>query len=227
MSRYFKWLGVGAIALCCSTMLLPAAWAQATPPPAAASTQPSAAATATATATASKKQVTSTKPAAKKATRRSSKRYSKATLSAFAPYAAPAAAAPLATSDVLGVPATMSTVVAAPQGEGLRESQPSPLAGSESSSALNLQMQAQTLLGNDASESKPVTVEEAAAVDESTTAAANAGDEMELGQEAQSVIDRTRDRPKAQPIASGPLRVRVKDSALRATVQIPLEGSRN
>lgn len=226
MSLYLKSLWIGAGALCCSAVLAPAAAAQA-PLPDAITQTPSAVAPTANPGAASKKPVTSQKPASKKATRKSSKPYSKATISAFAPYTAPAAAAPLATSDVLGAPATLSTVVVAPQGEGLREPLPTPLESDEASSGLNLQMQSQSLLGTDASESKPVTVEEAAAVDQSTTGSALAGDETALGQEEQSVIDRTRDRPKAQPLASGPLRVRVKDSALRATVQIPLESSRN
>ena len=66
-------------------------------------------------------------------------------------------------------------------------------------------------------------MDEALAADDTAVAAATNGDETALGQEELSVIDRTRDKPKAQPIASGPLRVRVKDSGVRASVQIPLE----
>ncbi len=48
------------------------------------------------------------------------------------------------------------------------------------------------------------------------------GESSELGQESVSVIDRFADKPKAKPLANGPLRVRMKDSGLRASVQIPL-----
>ena len=160
------------------------------------------------------------KSVAKKPARKAARTYSKATLSAFAPYEAPAAAAPLATSDVLGVPATVSTVVIVPPGEGLRE-QPPSLTEAEAMRTIKIDMPPQDAVASNPDESKGVTVEEAAAMDESTSASAMAGDETELGQEAQSVIDRSSDKPKAQPIASGPLRVRVKDSALRASVQIP------
>ena len=44
----------------------------------------------------------------------------------------------------------------------------------------------------------------------------------ELGSEGVSVIDRVADKPKAQPIVSGPLRVRVQEKGLRASVQIPI-----
>ena len=43
-----------------------------------------------------------------------------------------------------------------------------------------------------------------------------------LGQEALSVVDRFADKPKARPISEGPLRVKMKDSGVRASVQIPL-----
>lgn len=159
------------------------------------------------------------KPQKRKAGRKGSKAYSKATLSAFAPYAAPAAPAALP----LAAPATVSAVVIAPQGDGLRESLPAPLPEASTSSALGLQMQPKGLLASDPTESKPVTLDEAVATDEATVTPAAAADATTLGQEELSVIDRTRDKPKAQPIASGPLRVRVKDSGVRASVQIPLE----
>lgn len=43
-----------------------------------------------------------------------------------------------------------------------------------------------------------------------------------LGDEPVSVIDQIRDKPKAQPIVNGPLRLRLHDQGLRASVQIPL-----
>jgi len=221
MNLLLKPLCMASALICGGALLSTSALAQAT---ATVTTQTSATSQAAAKAT----STTAVKPAAqkpskKKTRRKAGKPYSKATLSAFAPYAAPAAAAPLATSNVLGVPATVSTVVAAPQGEGLRESLPTPLAEADTSSALGLQMQPQGLLASDPTEAKPITAEEALAADESAVASTTSGGETALGQEELSVIDRTRDKPKAQPIASGPLRVRVKDSGVRASVQIPLE----
>ena len=215
MNLNLKPLWMASALVCCSSLLSAPVSAQT--PAAGALTG------AAATAVPAKPAAATPKPSKKKTRRKGSKAYSKATLSAFSPYAAPAAAAPLATSDVLGVPATVSTVVVVPQGEGLRESLPTPLAEADTSSALGLQMQPQALLTNDPTESTPVSVDEALAADDTAVAAATNGDETALGQEELSVIDRTRDKPKAQPIASGPLRVRVKDSGVRASVQIPLE----
>ena len=48
------------------------------------------------------------------------------------------------------------------------------------------------------------------------------GESNALGAESVSVIDRIADKPKAQPLVSGPLRVRVQEKGVRASVQIPL-----
>lgn len=221
MNLLFKPLCLASAVFCSGALLSTSALAQATAAVAVQTSTPSQAAGRAASTAAA--QPAAPKPGKKKTRRKGSKAYSKATLSAFSPYAAPAAAALPATSDVLGVPATVSTVVAVPQGEGLRESLPTPLAEADTRSALGLQMQPQGLLASDPTEAKPITAEEALAADESAAAAATSGDATALGQEELSVIDRTRDKPKAQPIASGPLRVRVKDSGVRASLQIPLE----
>lgn len=43
-----------------------------------------------------------------------------------------------------------------------------------------------------------------------------------LGQESVSVVDRFADKPKATPLTKGPLRLRMQDKGLRASVRIPL-----
>lgn len=48
------------------------------------------------------------------------------------------------------------------------------------------------------------------------------GDSNVLGEESVSVIDRVADKPKAKPLSRGPLRMRMQDKGVRASVQIPL-----
>ncbi|MES2682271.1 MAG: hypothetical protein V4650_02040 [Pseudomonadota bacterium] len=126
--------------------------------------------------------------------RKPAKRYSKATLSAFKSLSTTAQAAPQISSDPLNPPLMVQDL-----GLSLRsgESANAPVSG------LALQ---------DSNEPDP----------SQNLLAEFTAENNELGSESVSVIDRIADKPKAQPIVSGPLRVRVQEKGVRASVQIPL-----
>lgn len=154
------------------------------------------------------------KPAAKhsssgssKSALRKSRHYSPATLSAFRPYVAnaPAASAEPASAFINTAPA--ADLRAPPQ---LAETV-------EKSSVFNVESNRGAVLVD---EDDHTAFEQAASSTNSNDPASFGGDT--LGSESVSVIDRIADKPKAKAIASGPLRVRVNDRALRASVQIPL-----
>lgn len=138
--------------------------------------------------------------------RKSGKRYSKTTLSAFKPLNAQQTQAP---AEATEPSATRSSVLlnAEPESDPLRQAL--PLADESSRTApFTLNPDDQALLEVDAAdpvESELVTDPDA------------------LGQESISATDRANDKLKTRPITQGPLRLRVKDKGLRASVQIPLE----
>lgn len=143
------------------------------------------------------------------------KHLSKATLSAFQPLDQARAQI---TPPAGAASAALSPMMLNKPGEGLRE-QPITADTSARSDVLNIAPVDQSLLADDGSAFVP---------DESVTTqeqVANiATDSDALGEESVSVIDRNTDKFKAKPLASGPLRVRVKDKGVRASVQIPIAG---
>ncbi len=154
--------------------------------------------------------------------RASRKPYSKATLSAFQPIDA-SKVQPPPDENAAAAPgeAALSPVLRHDKADSDPLRQPLPLAD-EAARNPPFAMVPQDGGLLDKNEAEEVTEPDAAA-NEGATAPAPVADSAVLGQETQSVIDRNTDKPKTQPIARGPLRVRVKDKALRATVQIPLE----
>ena len=88
-------------------------------------------------------------------------------------------------------------------------------------SSLSRGLSDQTNLEDD--EGEPL-VTEPASLETPREEAAQLANAESLGEQQVSVIDRIADKPKATPIAKGPLRLKVHDKALRATVKIPLTG---
>lgn len=145
---------------------------------------------------------------AKASRKKRAKRYSKATLSAFQPLpAAPAATVPAGLA-----PIALSPVV---KPEAAQAIQPREAPVVEAASPL-----AQPV------ERAPAFDEDSRLVQHERPVDAPAGESDALGQESVSVIDRFADKPKAQPLTEGPLKVRVKDSGVRASVQIPLDAGK-
>ena len=139
--------------------------------------------------------------------RKSGKRYSKTTLSAFKPLKPEQMQTPAGTDETS---ATRSPVLLNPEPESDPLRQPLPLADESSRTApFTLNPNEPALLAVDATD----LVEPAATADPDA-----------LGQESISATDRIGDKPKTRAITQGPLRLRVKDKGLRASVQIPLEG---
>ena len=152
---------------------------------------------------------------AKKSKSRPAKHFSKATLSAFQPIdQAHAQITPPAGA----ASAALSPVMLNKPGEGLRE-QPITADTSARTQVINIAPVDQSLLVDDGSAFVP---DEAVTTEEQV--ADLASDSDVLGEESVSVIDRNTDKFKAKPLASGPLRVRVKDKGVRASVQIPIAG---
>lgn len=151
-----------------------------------------------------------TAPAAKKATdkkrskHKSKKGYSKATLSAFQPIQQ----APMLQGSQSAAGIALSPMV---QREAVQSLQTG--AATESSSTFAIAAEASTAYDEESSNAQH---------DRPTTAV---GESSVLGEESVSVIDRFADKPKAKPLSNGPLRVRMKDSGLRASVQIPLSSN--
>ncbi len=180
--------------------LLPAAWVNAAEKPA--QTQPT---VSQSSAVAGKVKVV---PVPKKAAdkkrqqRKPKKRYSKATLSAFQPVPL-ASSVPSVADRQSAAFITLSPLV---QKDMLHPEPPPSSAGTGSFAIPDIQ----TAYDEDSSNVQH---------ERSTTAV---GESNVLGQESVSVIDRFADKPKARPLANGPLRMRMKDSGVRASVQIPL-----
>lgn len=151
-----------------------------------------------------------TKPLAKKRKSKSGKHLSKATLSAFQPLHADAALKPAMPGDSAAAIA-LSPVVAKAELESLRDP---PAAEARSGLALDIPVSGQAYFADEVSGAAK------AEVFERDTEAAMDSDQ--LGAEPVSVIDRISDKPKGKPLANGPLRVKMKDSGLRASVQFPL-----
>lgn len=149
------------------------------------------------------------KPIAKKRKAKSAKRLSKATLSAFAPLDGSTALKPAAA----GSPAAsaLSPMMAGKSMESLRDQ---PVAESQSGLALDIPVSGQAYFADEVSGAAKAEVFER----DTETAV----DSDQLGAEPVSVIDRISDKPKGRPLANGPLRVKMKDSGLRASVQFPL-----
>lgn len=142
----------------------------------------------------------SAKASQKPTKRKAPRRYSKATLSAFKPLDPRAQPAPLTDAKLINPPAT-----AQDQALKLKSDQDIGV-----TSSADVAIPPQDVEGSESSQN---------------LLAEFSADSMELGQESVSVIDRVADKPKAQPIVSGPMRVRVQDKGVRATVQIPLAGN--
>lgn len=148
--------------------------------------------------------------------KKSGKRYSKTTLSAFKPLNAKQTQAPAAATENS---AAQSPVLlnAQPVQDPLR--QPLPQADPSARAApFALTTKDQGLLAADA-ESAVEPAPTASLVTEDGAATDPDG----LGQQPSSATDRLNNKPKTGSIAQGPFRLRVKDKAVRATVQIPLE----
>ncbi len=142
---------------------------------------------------------------------KSVKHLSKATLSAFKPLDQAQITPPAGAAS-----AALSPMLLNQPGEGLRE-QPITVETSARSEVLNVTPVDQTLLVDEESAFVPDT----AAHDQ---LADKPADSDVLGEESVSVIDRNTGKVKAKPLASGPLRVGVKDKGVRASVQIPIAG---
>lgn len=144
--------------------------------------------------------------------RKTGKRYSKTTLSAFKPLNTEQTQAP---AEAAETSATQSPVLLHTQPEQDPLRQPLPLADVSARTApFTLAPNAQGLLA----EPDPT-----ASVVSDDSGAIPAIDPDALGQDAIPATDRLDNKPKTRPIAQGPLRLRIKDQGLRASVQIPLE----
>lgn len=165
-------------------------------------------------------EITAAKPKAASAPtrqkRKSGKRYSKTTLSAFKPLNAKQTQVPPAAT---GSSATLSPVLlnAQPEQDPLR--QPLPQADLSARTApFTLTTEDQGLQAADAEGA--VEPDPASSV---VTEDGSATDPDGLGQQSSPATDRLNNKPKTRAIAKGPFRLRVKDKAVRASVQIPLE----
>ena len=150
------------------------------------------------------------KPVAKKRKAKSGKRLSKATLSAFQPLDGSNVFNPAAARDS-NAASSLSPMVGGKMIESLREQ---PVAESNSGLSLDIPVSGQAYFADEVSG-----MARAEVFERDTTTAAGSD---QLGAEPISVIDRISDKPKGKPLASGPLRVKMKDSGVRASVQFPL-----
>ncbi|MES2885194.1 MAG: hypothetical protein V4709_10335 [Pseudomonadota bacterium] len=151
------------------------------------------------------------KPVAKKRKAKSPKRLSKATLSAFEPLDGSAALKP-ASAGTSAAASALSPMVTGKMDESLRQQ---PVLESHSGLSLDLPVSGQAYFADEVSGTAKTEVFE-----RNDTATVEGGDQ--LGAEPVSVIDRISDKPKGRPLANGPLRVKMKDSGVRASVQFPL-----
>ncbi|MDO9452699.1 MAG: hypothetical protein Q7J29_07540 [Stagnimonas sp.] len=164
-------------------------------------------------AAASKNTVKTSKTSKSKKTK-PAKRLSKATLSAFQPLDQTQIITPPAGA----ASAALSPIILSKSGEGLRE-QPVTVDDSAGSKVINIAPVDQSALVDDGSAFIPDETDAPAG-----QVAELAADSDALGEESVSVIDRNTDKFKAKPLGTGPLRVRVKDKGVRASVQIPIAG---
>ena len=151
------------------------------------------------------------KPVAKKRKAKSGKRLSKATLSAFQPLDGSSALKP-ADASHSNAASSLSPMVTGKMDESLREQ---PVLESHSGLSLDLPVSGQAYFADEVSGTAKAEVFE-----RNDTATVEGSDQ--LGAEPVSVIDRISDKPKGKPLANGPLRVKMKDSGVRASVQFPL-----
>ncbi len=164
----------------------------------------------------------SASPAGRKAKSkaRSGRRLSKATLSALKPQngqlAPPGSARP--------ADGSLAAAMGQDTSSGLREPTPvSAVVTDTSTTSLNIDVKPTGLLSSE--EPAPVAASATANQAGTEAQAAASSSEVDLGQESVSVIDRFSNKPKAKQITNGPLRLRMHDKALRASVQIPLTGN--
>jgi len=179
---------------------------------AAAELQPASSPTAKAATRAS--QPVSTAPVTKARKAKPSRRLSKATRSALQPLAGPAA---LALPPPRSAEGNLAAAMGRDTSNGLRETvEPPVAAGSARPFSVTLKPDA------DLTADDVVLASDEAAAEPGTEAQAGAPLADALGAESVSVIDRFSNKPRAKAITNGPLRLRLHDKALRASVQIPL-----
>lgn len=141
------------------------------------------------------------KPAAQKRKKaKVGKRYSKATMSAFRP---------------LNKQQTSPALPPAAAHMGLAQKRPAALVAERAAPFAIAPFEQQVVSQDDAAFVLPE-------IAGSNRQGQQIGESDVLGQESVSVVDRFADKPKATPLAKGPLRLRMQDKGLRASVRIPL-----